>query len=112
MCRNGKVIQHLQIPQLTDAGFLISDRPGSVYARTTLGLQHLVADGPKFEQYRLAKLYSIEGIAGDRLGQLLRPYFWYGYSKHGYLVVLGSFDMGRNPAHKLYLIKLPATESQ
>ncbi len=88
VCRDGKFVQHLQIPQLTDAGFLISDRPGSVYARTTLGLQHLIADGPKFEQYRLGKLYALEGIAGDRYGQLLRPYPWYGYSKHGYLAVL------------------------
>ena len=38
VCRNGKVVQHLQVPQLTDAGFLISDRPGSVYARTTLAI--------------------------------------------------------------------------
>jgi hypothetical protein len=112
VCRNGKVIQHLQIPHLTNAGFLVSDRPGSVYARTTLGLQHLVAEGPKFEQYRLGKLYPIEGIAGDRMGQLLRPHSWYGYSKHGYLVVLGSFATGRNPTQKLHLIKLPPAESQ
>ena len=112
VCRDGKVVQHLQIPQLTDAGFLISDRPGSVYARTTLGLQHLVADGPEFEQYRLGKLYPLEGIAGDRMGQLLGPHPWYGYSKHGYLVLLGPFDTGRNPAQKLYLVKLPAMESK
>lgn len=112
VCRNGKIVQHLQIPQLTDAGFLISDRPGSVYARTTLGLQHLVADGPRFEQYRLGKLFALEGIAGDRLGQLLGPYPWYGYSKHGYLVVAGAFATNSKPTHDLYLIKLPTTESR
>ena len=71
-----------------------------------------MAEGPKFEQYRLGKLYSIEGIAGDRFGQLLRPSNWYGYSKYGYLVVLDSFSNRYNPTHKLYLIKLPAKESQ
>jgi hypothetical protein len=111
VCRDGKVVQHLQIPQLTDAGFLISDRPGSVYARTTLGLQHLIADGPNFLQYRLEKLYALEGIPGDRLGQLLNPYPMYGYSKYGYLVVPGSFATNRNPEHKLYLIKLPVIGS-
>ena len=97
--RSGKIVQKLQIPQADRNTFLFSDRPGSVYAWTISGLQHLVADGPTFDTYRLDRLYPLEGI----LGQSLSP----GYSKHGYLVTLTALDTRTAPYYYLYLIKLP-----
>jgi hypothetical protein len=63
--RQGKLVQDIAIPELDSGMFLVSDRPGSVYALTCMGLQHLVADAPNFDHYRLDKVYSIDDVVGE-----------------------------------------------
>ena len=99
--RDGKVVQRVQIPHADRNTFLFSDQPGSVYAWTISGLQHLVADGPTFDKYRLERLYPLEGISGQSLSRA--------YSKHGYLVTLTALDTRTAPYYYLYLIKLPGS---
>ena len=53
--RGGKVAQKIQIPGFRN-GKLFCDPSGSVYAETESGLQHLVADGSAFDQFRVAGL--------------------------------------------------------
>jgi hypothetical protein len=79
--------------------FLFSDRPGSVYAQTVSGLQHLVADGPNFDFYRLHKVYPVEGISGQALSKA--------YSTHGYLAILTALDTRKSPYYHLYMVRLP-----
>lgn len=97
--RNGKIVQKLQIPRADRNTFLFSDKPGSVYAWTVSGLQHLVADGPTFDRYRVVRLYPIEGISGQSLSR--------GYSKHGYLVALTASEARSVLYYYLHLVKLP-----
>ena len=101
--RDGKVANTLKIPEADPNTFFFSDRPGSVYAWTIRGLQHLVADGPDFKQFRLGKLYPIEGLLGQ--GN------WRGYSKYGYLVTTSFSWTPRRERNYLYLFKLPADEN-
>lgn len=97
--RNGQLVQKLVIPKADKNTFLFSDRPGSVYAWTDSGLQHLLADGPDFDAYRLDKVYPVEGIPGQALSK--------GYSEHGYLAVLTALDTRTAPYYHLYLVRLP-----
>jgi hypothetical protein len=97
--RKGQPVQKLVIPKANLNTFLFSDRPGSVYAQTVSGLQHLVADGPNFDFYRLHKVYPVEGISGQALSK--------GYSKHGYLAILTALDTQKAPYYRLYMVRLP-----
>lgn len=97
--RKGQLGQKLVIPQADSKTFFFSDRPGSVYAQTVSGLQHLVADGPNFDSYRLHKVYPVEGILGQALSK--------GYSKHGYLAILTALDTREESSYRLYLVRLP-----
>ena len=88
--------------------FFFSDRPGSVYAWTILGLQHLVADGPDFDQYRLGKLFPVEGVAGPVEGAA-------GQNPGGAIAttVIWSSENHRDGGNAcLYLIKLPTAEKK
>jgi hypothetical protein len=97
--RKGQLVQKLVIPKADMKTFLFSDRPGSVYAWTVSGLQHLVADGPNFDCYRLHKVYPVEGISGQALSK--------GYSKHGYLAILTALETRKAPYYHLYMVRLP-----
>jgi len=76
--RNGKVVQQCTIPGFQKGRKLFCDKPGSVYAEKRISLQHLVAEGPDFDDFKIA----------DRLRfpeDLKRPKFL-GYSSQGGLV--------------------------
>ncbi|MHC4402073.1 MAG: NHL repeat-containing protein [Planctomycetota bacterium] len=66
--RDGRFIQELQIPAYRN-GLLFSDRPGSVYAYTAVGLQQMVAEPPHFREYRVGPAYRIEGLRDRVLEQ-------------------------------------------
>lgn len=95
---DGKIVQQLQIPNY-EGGFLCSDRPGSVYAMTLTGLQHLLADGPDFREYRLAEQHAIEDLQG-RLAHAT-------FSPLGYIVLATSREYP-TWTYALQLIRLPA----
>jgi hypothetical protein len=97
--RHGRIVQKVQIPQAESGTFLFSDRPGSVYALTSVGLRHLTAQGPKFDAYRIDKLHPVEGLIGQMISA--------GYSSHGYLAIVTALDARSGPNYYLYLIKLP-----
>ncbi len=60
--------QEILIPGFLSGTLMVSDRPGSVYAATVMGLQHLVADGPAFDRFRLDKIYSLDDAEGEIIG--------------------------------------------
>jgi hypothetical protein len=97
--RKGQPVQKLVIPKADLHTFLFSDQPGSVYASTVSGLQHLVADAPNFNSYRMQKLHLVEGVSGQALS--------YGYSRHGYLAVLTALDTRKAPYYRLNMVRLP-----
>ena len=81
----GKIVQRVTIPgysQGLNPEPMFSDRPGSVYAKTKSGFQHLIADGPDFENFEL-----VEELSDPK--DLNRPKFL-GYSSQGWLVYRGS----------------------
>jgi hypothetical protein len=96
--RKGEWVQELNIPDLTKNYPFFSDRPGSVFAWTSQGLQQLVADAPDFKQYRLGKLYSIDNLSGEVTTLA--------YSKQGYLVLVMQGGSSNSP-WTLGLLKLP-----
>jgi hypothetical protein len=97
--REGQIVQDLQVPQADARTFFVSDRPGSVYACTAGGLQHLLADGPSFDRYRLGKSYALEAMVGQTLSHV--------YSKHGYLAMLNAVTSRTEAPYYLYLVALP-----
>lgn len=57
--RDGKIVQEIKIPFAQDMRGIFSDKPGSVYVWTSLGLHHLVADGPEYRgPYVLRQTYA------------------------------------------------------
>jgi hypothetical protein len=97
--RKGEWIQEISVPGVSRSYAPISDKPGSVFVWTNQGLQHLVADGPDYKQFRVEQLYSIDNLSGD-IQYLL-------YDKaHGYLGVLMQGGTNNMP-HSIGLIKLP-----
>ena len=77
----GKIVQRVTIPgynQRPNSGAMFSDRPGSVYAKTKSGFQHLIAEGPDFENFEV-----VEELSNPK--DLNRPKF-FGYSSQGWLV--------------------------
>jgi|GEM_PF-3720517 len=98
MQRDGKVLQKLELPQVDSFYHFFSDRPGSVYAVSSRGLEHLVATDPDGNEYRHAATYNLSGIAKG--GELTT------YSKLGYFVI-ASADRDNVPYHRLHLIRIP-----
>jgi hypothetical protein len=96
--RAGKIIQRLTVPHY-GGGLLVSDRPGSVYAMTAAGVQHLTADPPDFREYHIGQVFTVRGIIGTRLPEA--------FSKPNRLVVVTYAD---TPERKrfLHFVDLPA----
>ena len=94
--RDGEIVQQLHVPAYK-GGLLFSDRPGSVFARTAEGLQHLVADPPDFVRHRVGRLYALPDV-------LARAQFE-GHSSQGYLVISAARPIER--AYFLHLVALP-----
>jgi len=96
--RDGRIAQELELPETDTIGAAFSDRPGSVYAWTATGLQHLVADDPEQPTWRPGRVYSIDGVPFtiSRID----------YSKLGYVVVDGARELpGRS--RRVHLVELP-----
>jgi hypothetical protein len=90
--RAGKIHQQIRIPAYL-GGLICSDSPGSVYAVTAAGLQHLQADAPHYNEYRLGQLYSVEDFDGAIQA----------FSSNGYVAF--TTNVGRSS--KFHLVELP-----
>jgi len=95
--RNKNWDREIPIPGLLSRTLLVSDRPGSVYVPTIMGLQHLVAAGPSFDHFQLDKVYSLDDAEGELLG--------FEYSKTGGLVLV-TRTQNSPPKHFLYRFAL------
>jgi hypothetical protein len=95
--RGGRIVQTLELPNTDKVWALHSDKPGSVYAWTTLGITWLKADGPDFAHFRPGKTYAVPVVPG-------RPTL-IAYSEFGYLVATSYTDYPRK--HYLHLIRIP-----
>ena len=98
VCRDGETVQKLQIPGCDEHTPLLSDAPGSVYAWTAVGLAHLRADPPGYDDYRLSRVYSPEGVFGRRVATA--------FSRQGYIVAVTCVE-GPPQEYFLHLIDLP-----
>jgi hypothetical protein len=97
--RKGEWLQEISVPGVSRSYTPVSDKPGSVFVWTNQGLQHLVADGPDYKQFRVEQLYSIDNLSGD-IQCLL-------YDKqHGHVGVLMQGGTNNMP-YSIGLIKLP-----
>jgi hypothetical protein len=96
--RKGEWGQEITVPNITRNLPLFSDRPGSVYAWTSLGLQQLLADPPDFKQYRLGRLYSLDNLSGE-INVL-------SFTKQGHVVLMMQGGPDSSPL-TLGLLKLP-----
>lgn len=92
--RGGRINQQLHIPGFT-GGLLISDGPGSVYARTKIGLQHLVATDRQCCTYQTDTLYDLSWLATE-------PHYQ-AFSCQGFVVFATRTPDGSH----LHLIDLP-----
>lgn len=92
--RGGKIVQHLEIPGTDRVMSLFSDKPGSVYAVTSMGLTHLIAEGEG--PYRADKTYVLPSAPNFR-----QPSF----SRLGYVV--DNTYMGLPPEPQVTLYRLP-----
>ncbi len=95
--RNKNWDYEIAIPGLLGGTMMVSDRPGSVYAATVMGLQHLVADGPAFDRFRLDKIYSLDEAEGEIIGLE--------YSKTGGIVLV-TRTQSSSQKHFLYRFAL------
>ncbi|MBA4387365.1 MAG: hypothetical protein C0404_05250 [Verrucomicrobia bacterium] len=103
--RGGSIVSSINIPGGEDNMSLIQDRTGSVYARTKLGIQHIVAPNPdKPSEYVLDKLYSVEGIKGIEDPGM-------GYSALGFFLITSHTDVPGNRKYYLNLIPIPAPQA-
>lgn len=57
--REGKIVQELQIPGAQEMRTICSDKPGSVFVGTGLGLHHFVEHVENGKQFRLKQTYSL-----------------------------------------------------
>jgi hypothetical protein len=64
LCREGKIVQELEIPGFGKYGILFATQPGRVYAWSSSGLQQLLGEGPTGIPYRLGEHWQVEGIEG------------------------------------------------
>jgi hypothetical protein len=96
--RKGEWGPEITVPNISRCFPPFSDRPGSVYVWTTLGLQQLVADPPEGNKYQLGQLYSIDELSGEV--QTIA------YNKQGYVVLLMQGGSNNSP-YTLGIVKLP-----
>ena len=99
---DGRVAHAMTIPfASTHNTWLISDKPGSVYAWTLAGLQHFVAEDPQEPaRYLPEETYAVDGVDG-----LIADV---GYSDLGYVVVFSQMEYPSR--HFVNLIRLPEHE--
>ena len=103
--RNGKIVQKLQVPGCQQHDPLASDRPGSMYALTAVGLAHYVAEGPDYQQYHLQAYYRLRDLSGTPRALFAAP--------PGYLSIVSSQQLRyqRSPLEcRLALVKIPKQE--
>lgn len=97
--RDGRIAHALTVPGAHERSVLFSDRPGSVFVWTKLGLQHLLAKDPRDPRsFALGKLYSIEGIDGHSIRAA--------YSPLGYFL-LGAYSDQGGRRYSLHMVPLP-----
>ena len=101
--RKGEWTQEITVPNVTRNLPPFSDRPGSVYAWTSQGLQQLIADPPDFKQYRVGQLYSIDNLSGEVLALAC--------GKQGFVVLLMQGGSNNSP-WTLGLLKLPEEKDE
>lgn len=94
--RRGKIVQELEVPQANALYGLFSDRPGSVYAWTPLGLQRFVANKGSKEGSNDGK-YEFDAIYP--LPKLPSVTTHFAYSTMGFLVVGSSQSIGQRQVH-------------
>jgi len=101
---HGELAHTLAIPSVSYTPvWPISDRPGSVFARTSTGIYHLTAEEPdQPAKYTIKKRYDDTSIMAEWTS-------WVGYSSLGYIVM---YAQGTHPGWALYLIKLPQPEEE
>jgi hypothetical protein len=92
--RGGKIVQRLEIPETDGVRTLLSDKPGSVYAFSAIGLTHLMADGEG--RYRVDKTYALPPLPNSQKTM---------HSRLGYLVTKTYTDSPREV--QLLLVSLP-----
>jgi hypothetical protein len=99
--RDDRVSQTIELPGTDDIFGLFSDAPGSVYAWTAQGLQHLVATAPSFDNFQIEKLYAL-----DQIGSYPQ---YLAYSRMGMIVALNrsGFDRRQGQLHLIQLPRLP-----
>jgi hypothetical protein len=92
-----KLVQELEIPGTDWVPHVVSDKPGSVYAWSSRGLEHLVAEEHPVFRYVLDATYAIPSLPPLVL--------FTSASQHGYLVfVTATNEPSRRQVH---LIRLP-----
>jgi hypothetical protein len=76
--REDKVAQELELPARPMPHGMFSDRPGSMYLRTTLGLHHLVADNEGRGNFAVKETYELQlparwtgAVYSPRLGYII-----------------------------------------
>ena len=97
ICKQGKIVQKLQVPGRVEGDKMVSDRPGSVYTLTTVGLAHYVAAAPDFAHYELRGDYPVPDLRGNVSALVAGP--------PGYVTAAARTDVPRG--YHLYLIELP-----
>lgn len=99
--RDGKITQQLEISGYESGGILFSDRPGSVYANTPVGLQHWVAEEPEFKTFRYDRTYGMSKVAGKTTRQ--------SYNKRDTLLLETYIDTPERTC-AVYFIKIPPSD--
>ena len=94
--RGGKIVQRLEVPGTSCVHSLFSDKPGSVFAWSTMGLIHLKSEGDS--GYRVAKTYILPEAVG------LSGFHYPIYSKLGYVVANTSGGTPSDPRITLFRI--------
>jgi len=100
--REGRTVHTVAVPGAFERCALVSDKPGSVFVWTRLGLRHVVADDPaRPGAYALGKLYTVPAFEGAE--QVA------GFSRLGLLAVTTCRDRPGSRKYYLYLIRLPGS---
>ena len=104
--RNGKVVHSVTVPGVLEQfGGLFSDRPGSVFVWTKLGLRRLIARDPANPaKYSLGKLYHVKDLEGAP--RVMR------HSRRGLFAFTTFSDRGGPRRHYLCLVKVPPADGK
>lgn len=98
--RNGRKVQSIDLPATFEVFAACCNGPGSVFLWTAAGLQHLLADTPAQDHYRIDKTYAVTGLPSHTL--------FTAYSNEGYLLVQSQANKAREQTFPIQLIKLPS----